>query len=409
MTKGKTSKESRKKVLFLIIVLSFYLISSIAFGKSSRASKGDDTELASNNDTSHIALNSYKSRLNVMKQNAANIRKKVNSARQKERLALAQLQKTQRELYRVQSTYIETQRKLLGIEKEIKAAQNQIHLIDKQIQSQSALLRTHLRHIYMHKAGMLSTLAESLFESRSIVQFLNVLYYQRKLINKETSLIKQIRLKQTSLKAVQITWRKKQEDLALSMKESEKLKQTIFSKKNEQYSLVDRLRKERLAYESAERQLERESNELTKKILTLSDGHGIGLQDLIKSYFDFPVRAAITSPFGYRMHPIFHVRSFHSGVDLGARYGTPVKASNGGLVIFSGWYSGYGKTVIISHSNGKSTLYAHLERTSVSAGQKIYQSQIIGYIGSTGYSTGPHLHFEYRIDGKPQNPLTVLR
>ena len=208
---------------------------------------------------------------------------------------------------------------------------------------------------------------------------------------------------------MQTVWRKKQEDMAVSMQESERLKQAISLKKNEQYSLVDRLRKERLAYESAERQLERESTELTKKILVLSDGNGIGLQDLIKSYFDFPVRAAITSPFGYRMHPIFHVRSFHSGVDLGARYGTPIKASNGGLVIFAGWYSGYGKTIIISHSNGKSTLYAHLERISVSQAQKVYQGQVIGHVGSTGYSTGPHLHFEYRLAGKPQNPLTVLR
>jgi murein DD-endopeptidase MepM/ murein hydrolase activator NlpD len=193
------------------------------------------------------------------------------------------------------------------------------------------------------------------------------------------------------------------------MEESEKLREVISQKKDEQYGLVDRLRKERLAYESAERQLERESNELTQKILSLTDGQGIGLEELIKGSFYFPVRAAITSPFGYRMHPIFRVRSFHSGVDLGAKNGTPIKAANGGLVIYAGWYSGYGKTVIVSHSGGKSTLYAHMSRIDAKAGDKVAQGQTIGYVGSSGYSTGPHLHFEYRLGGKPQNPLAVLR
>jgi murein DD-endopeptidase MepM/ murein hydrolase activator NlpD len=404
-TKNKSSfKAADKFLLFLLILFLSVSSSTNCFAKA----ESDDSELASN-DTSHIALNSYHNKLTAMKENAESIRKKVTSARQKEKLALAQLQRTQRELYRVQSTYMETQRKLVGIEEDIQVAQSQIHKIDNQVYGQSALLKEHLKHIYMHKADMLSSLAESLFQSRSIVEFLNVLYYQRTLINSELRVIRNIRVKQEQLRGLQINWKKKQEDLSASMKQSEKLKDAISVKKNQQFSLVDRLRKERLAYESAERQLERESNELTKKILQLSDGKGIGLEELIKGYFDFPVRAAITSPFGYRMHPIFRVRSFHSGVDLGARYGTPIKASNGGLVIYAGWYSGYGKTVIISHSNGKSTLYAHQERIAVSTGQKVCQGQVIGYVGSTGYSTGPHLHFEYRLEGKPQNPLTVLR
>jgi murein DD-endopeptidase MepM/ murein hydrolase activator NlpD len=404
-------KKSQKQIhsdlkLFSIIFLLICFASQYSFATAREQS--DDTELASN-ETSHVSLNSYHSRLNLMKENAASIRKKVSTARQKEKLALAQLQKTQRELYRVQSTYMETQRKLVGIESELQASQSEIHRIDKQVLGQSAVLKQHLRHIYMHKADMLASLAESLFQSRNIVEFLNALYYQRSLINGELSIIGDIRKKQNRLRSLQDIWRRKQEDLAVSAKESEKLKVAISQKKDEQYTLVDRLRRERLAYESAERQLEKQSNELTKKILTLSDGKGIGLEDLVKNYFDFPVRAAITSPFGYRMHPIFRVRSFHSGVDLGARYGTPIKASNGGMVIYAGWYSGYGKTVIVSHSNGKSTLYAHQERIAVSTGQKVAQGQIVGYVGSTGYSTGPHLHFEYRLDGKPQNPLAVLR
>lgn len=397
----------KKFVLFCACSL---LIASIAITPviSKTAEASDDNELAVN-DTSHLALNSYHNKLSLMKENAANIRKKVSNARQKEKLALAQLQKTQRELYRVQYNYLDKQRKLIDIEKDIQAAQGEIGYIDKQVYSQTSVLRDHLRNIYMHRADLLSSLAETLVQSRSIVQFFDTLYYQKRLVNSELSIIKSVRTKQERLRVLQQNWKEKQTDLSAAMQESEKLRKVISIKKDEQYSLVDRLRKERLAYESAERQLERESNELTKTILKLSDGKGIDLQDLIKSYFEFPVHAAITSPFGYRMHPIFRVRSFHSGVDLGARYGTPIKASNGGIIIYAGWYSGYGKTVIVSHSSGKSTLYAHMERIAVDTGAKVAQGQVVGYVGSTGYSTGPHLHFEYRLDGKPQNPLAVLR
>ncbi|MDJ0626408.1 MAG: M23 family metallopeptidase [Candidatus Caenarcaniphilales bacterium] len=357
----------------------------------------------------HLALNSYHSKLNKLKQNTENIRRKVNNARKKEKLALAKLQKTQRELYRIQSNYLNTQRKLIGLERDIRSAQQGIRDIDGEIFGQTDLLKQNLRNIYIHKSDVLSSLAEALFTSDSIVEFFNTLYYQRRLINHELVFIGNIRDRQQELRELQEVWRKKQNSLSSVMDESEKLKRVVSVKKQEQYNLVDRLRRERFAYESAERQLEKESNKLTKTILELSDGEGIDVKDLIRSYYNYPVRAAITSPYGYRRHPIFGVRSFHSGIDLGARYGTPIKASNGGIVIYSGWYSGYGKTVIVSHGSGKTTLYAHAERIVVKNGDKVAQDQILAYVGSTGYSTGPHLHFEYRLSGKPQNPLRILR
>lgn len=395
-----TKTRNNKKFFSLFFMLIFTLNQASLIKAEDSKSKSHDPELA---------LNSYHNKLSEVKENAESIRRKVSSARNKERVALAQLQKTQRELYRIQSNYISSQRKLFNIERDIQVAQKGIQEIDSQVYGQTSQLKNNLRRIYIHKVDILASLAEALFESNSIVQFFNTLYYQRRLVSYELSFIQSIREKQHQLRELQVVWRKKQNDLSNVMEESEKLKHVVSLKKNEQFDLVDRLRKERLAYEAAERQLEKESSKLTRTILELSDGKGIDLKDLIQGYFNFPVRAAITSPFGYRMHPIFRVRSFHSGVDLGAHYGTPIKASNGGLVIYSGWYSGYGKTVIISHGSGKSTLYAHMERVSVNNGEKVAQDQVVGYVGSTGYSTGPHLHFEYRLEGKPQNPLTVLR
>lgn len=116
----------------------------------------------------------------------------------------------------------------------------------------------------------------------------------------------------------------------------------------------------------------------------------------LKIKFISPMKGKFTSGFGYRQHPMGGDNLFHSGVDIAAPYGTSVRASADGEVEYAGWKGNMGRCVIISHEKGYKTLYAHLSRTKVSKGQTVSQSQIIGLEGSTGRSTGPHLHFEIR-------------
>ena len=124
--------------------------------------------------------------------------------------------------------------------------------------------------------------------------------------------------------------------------------------------------------------------------------------------FQWPLSAPITSGFGYRVHPIHGTRRLHKGIDLSAGSGTAIAAAKGGTVISAGWLGGYGNAVVISHGNGLTTLYAHQSKVAVSVGQSVGRGQVIGYVGSTGQSTGPHLHFEVRSNGTPVDPRPYL-
>ena len=120
-----------------------------------------------------------------------------------------------------------------------------------------------------------------------------------------------------------------------------------------------------------------------------------------------PANGPITSYFGYRYHPILHFTRFHAGVDIGASWGSPIVAAGDGQVVGAGWAGGYGREVQIAHGGGLVSLYGHMSEIVAGLGSYVHQGQVIGYVGSSGLSTGPHLHFEVRQGGQPVNPLAV--
>lgn len=127
------------------------------------------------------------------------------------------------------------------------------------------------------------------------------------------------------------------------------------------------------------------------------------------SMFDWPVRGKITSSYGNRMHPILKRNILHSGIDIAAPNGTPVKAAAAGKVIYDGWLRGYGRVVVLDHGRGYSTLYAHLSASLVKEDQVVRAGANIARVGKTGNTTGYHLHFEVRVYGTPNNPIKFLK
>jgi murein DD-endopeptidase MepM/ murein hydrolase activator NlpD len=127
----------------------------------------------------------------------------------------------------------------------------------------------------------------------------------------------------------------------------------------------------------------------------------------VTSGLAMPAQGPITSYFGYRYHPILHFTRFHAGVDIGAGWGAPIVAAGDGQVVGAGWSGGYGREVEIAHGGGITSIYGHMSEIVAQPGSYVRAGQLIGYVGSSGLSTGPHLHFEVRQGGQPVNPLAI--
>jgi murein DD-endopeptidase MepM/ murein hydrolase activator NlpD len=168
--------------------------------------------------------------------------------------------------------------------------------------------------------------------------------------------------------------------------------------------LLGDIEQQRKKYIAAVRELEAQSAAIEGRLRSGgSRGSGRGHGQLF-----WPADGPITSGFGWRVHPIFGYRRFHAGVDIDAGCGSPIWAADSGRVISAGWMGGYGLATVIDHGNGLATLYAHQSSIGVSGGQSVRRGGHIGSVGTTGWSTGCHLHFEVRVNGEPVDPVPYL-
>jgi len=171
-----------------------------------------------------------------------------------------------------------------------------------------------------------------------------------------------------------------------------------------------RLLKDRAVWERALAELEQDSAEVGAMLQRLQRTSG-GQARLTTPYqgkLIRPLQGRISSGYGYRVHPIYRVRKMHTGVDFAAPTGTPIRAAADGTVVHAARWGGYGNCIILDHGGGLATLYGHCSRLAVKEGGTVTQGQVVGYVGSTGLSTGPHLHFEVRRDGQPVDPMPLL-
>lgn len=186
---------------------------------------------------------------------------------------------------------------------------------------------------------------------------------------------------------------------------------SLQSQYNSANNLIKSLTKEAAAYEKAFNEAERAQEQAKAELKRLLASSGSKNTAYVGGDFRWPTKATyITSYYGTRKDPITKKTSMHTGIDIGAGMGSNIYAANSGTVIVAGWSSkGYGNYVVIDHGGGKSTLYAHMSKIKTTKGAKVAQGDVIGLVGSTGWSTGPHLHFEILINGNHTNPMNYFK
>ena len=316
------------------------------------------------------------------------------------------------ELKQVQAERIQLDQDITKTEAELKAAQDRL-------QSREKVFYKRVRDIYIN--GRLSYL-DVVVGSKDFSDFANRMEMLKRILQSDMDLINTIKAEREEIASKKA---KLEEDRAkvLELEKVAQEKQNLINqKKAERQAVLERAMNDRDTAERAYNELMASSASITAMLqqraaeraaaaaAAASQGGGGGGATWVQGTGQLaaPVVAPITSNFGWRIHPIYGTRRLHAGTDFGVDEGTPVHAADGGVVVEAGWISGYGYTVIIDHGNGMSTLYAHNSDVAVSPGQTVSKGQVVSYSGNTGGSTGPHLHFEVRINGEPTDPMGYL-
>lgn len=310
-------------------------------------------------------------------------------------------------------------KQLVDLEASIRKNEENLAIAKEKLSAKQDDLDTRLREEY--KNGSFIFL-EILMDSSSISEMLkrldvvsNILNQDKELLEFTNKQINYIRLTEDKLKEQRAEYKEK-----LEIEERKKAELEANNKKKLEFMAI--LQQNKAEAEAEYDKFVKLTQSLDEKIVKLEKEleekrkaeearrkaarevvHGNG-----QLSWPVPGNPDISSYYGNRIHPIFKTKKFHTGIDIPAPLGTAVKASMSGIVIFSGWQGGYGNVVMLSHGDGLVTVYAHNSVNKVSVGDYVDRGQTIALIGSTGYSTGPHSHFEVRLNGSTVNPLSYL-
>ena len=312
----------------------------------------------------------------------------------------------------------------VAVENDITLNERQLAEAQKRLEGRESVFYKRVRDIYIN--GRLSYL-DVVIGSKDFSDFANRLEVLKRIIDSDITLINEIKKERADIEAHK---QKLEADRAklVELEKAALAKQAeIEQKKAERNVVLQKAQNDRATAMQAieelnassaqvsamlkERQAARAAAAAAAAAAASQSSGGQGASDNWvqgTGQLGWPVSGEITSPYGYRVHPIWGTTIYHSGIDIGVDEGTPVHAADGGVVVWSGWMGGYGYAVVIDHGNGLSTLYGHNSELAVDEGQSVAKGQVISYAGSTGNSTGPHVHFEVRVNGDPVDPMGYL-
>ena len=350
--------------------------------------------------------------LERVKQERENTKKKIEQAKVAEAEYMSQVKHVEGNLVVALSELDDLNNQLSGLKSQIDKLtvdlviqESELAEIEELLNEKSDILNNRVATIYKNRE---QDILQLLFETDSFSKFFSSLKLMNLVAQQDLQILQDVQeTKELTItikeKISEIKEEEKQQknQVEILVGDAEAKKREIEDIYHEKQRLLSQTRANKEALIRMEKELEEKQEEITRRLEVLRYGAAPG--KLL-----YPARGILTSGFGYRISPLSGTRRFHGGIDIGADTGTPVLAAAAGKVISAEYMGGYGYSILLYHGGGVSTVYGHLSGFAVSAGQNVKQGQTIGYVGSTGYSTGPHLHFEVRVNGVQQNPYNFF-
>ncbi|MCX8094608.1 MAG: peptidoglycan DD-metalloendopeptidase family protein [Caldisericia bacterium] len=374
-----------KKLLLIIILIFFITIPNLIIAD-------DDLEKEKR------ILNNLKSTLEVFQ-------KKLNETVSYKNTILGEIDEIESKIKDVSLKIANLEKKINETKNKISILENNISLTQIEIDKDKEMIGDKLFLIYKIKNEIP---IDIYFSSKTIGELFTRINFLNILIRSNRESLEDLRKKEEILKKERENLEKEKKNLELLLKNNETLKISLIEEEKKRDNLLKTLLTKEEEYKKEIEIYKKKIDEQEEKIQEI-----IRRAELAKKLPEvgniiWPVKGPIVSQFGMRIHPIYGIWSFHSGADIDAPIGTPIKAVADGIVIYAGWLGSYGIVVFLKHGGNVSTVYAHMQYFTVELNQYVSQGDIIGYVGNTGLSTGPHLHFEIRIDGKPVDPQKWL-
>jgi len=330
-------------------------------------------------------------------------RRRLGLVRRKERRLLGELEGVDRTKEQAERRLAELAAESRQTKTRAQGVAVQLAQTNQQLQSRRYRLGTRLREVYKYgRSGYLDVLLGADDFTSFIVHWHRV----ATIVSADATAIESYRVEAARRRQLQTTLSEDQAYLRALTADAVARRQEIVTQERAKRTMLKRIQTERAAYERMVRELEVNSRDLG---VMIRGAQAPPLRPHVAEArtpfgFMWPSRGAITSGFGLRRHPVWGIMHVHTGVDIAAVWGSPVLAASDGRVIYAGWFGGYGRIVVIDHGQGISTLYGHLSQSLVPSGDEVHRGQVIARVGNTGFSTGPHIHFEIRINGTPVDP-----
>lgn len=337
----------------------------------------------------------------VFAETSAEYRDKINEANKQIQMLDGEIDKGLQEVEDINSQISTVQNEINTLTSELTELQNSIKVKEKELEDKKQLLEDRMVAMYM--AGETTYLDVLL--SGGFLDFVSNYYLVTQIVEYDTNLINEV-------EQIKITLENEKAQVETKKQEKQEKQDYLKRLKSEKQSSVNKLTTEQKELQTKVDSWDVKMKELEEaERKAASSGNSNYAYDGGTLQWPVPASRTISSNYGYRLHPIYKTYRLHSGVDIAASSGTSIVAAEDGTVLLSsyGYNGGYGNYIIINHGNGLTTRYAHCSSLSVSVGQKVSRGQVIAAVGSTGDSTGPHLHFEVRINGTSNNPLNYVQ